>query len=84
MSDAYARLVCVVSIADLLCYAAGIPPSEVFHQGSLPTRYLFTWVSASCAVLEHVSIMFGQRLSAAATSTMQQHDPQDGRKEKKQ
>ena len=32
-----------------------ISPKEVFHHGSLPTRYLYTWVSACTAILEHIN-----------------------------
>ena len=32
-----------------------VSPREVFHHGSLPTKYLYTWVSACSAVLEHSS-----------------------------
>ena len=32
-----------------------VSPREVFHHGSLPAKYLFTWVSACSAVLEHSS-----------------------------
>ena len=34
-------------------YISDISPDEVYRHGSLPAKYLFTWVSACSGILEH-------------------------------
>jgi Ca2+-binding EF-hand superfamily protein len=38
---------------EILSTLSSIVPNEVFRHGSLPAKYLYTWISACGAVLEH-------------------------------
>ena len=49
------HIVCFVFISLSLSLSLDVSPREVFHYGSLPAKYLFTWVSACSTVLEHSS-----------------------------
>lgn len=39
----------------LIIILTEISPAEVFKHGSLPTKYVYTWVSSCATVLEHCS-----------------------------
>ncbi len=69
------KVLLVIIVSDIIFPYLDISPTDVYHHGSMPAKYLFNWISASSTVLEYIASSQKKTKPKVSISVENTNDP---------